>query len=149
MADSNTAQSADHDLTNAVVLEGLVVHGQQLGRRLGYPTANLQLPDAATISLPSPGVYAAWAWLEDGSRRIAMVNIGYRPTVSNERHVLSIEAHIDDFEGDLYDQRIRLTFVKRIRDERRMNSLDELRQQLATDLSVVRHTLVVDHSAPV
>ena len=119
------------------LLEGTVVHGQQLGRQLGFPTANL---DVAHLSekLPTPGVYAASALLDDGRHYRAMVNIGYCPTVEASRHTLSVEAHLDGFEGDLYGQHLSLTLLHRIRNERKMSSLDELQDQLAADLREVR-----------
>ena len=119
------------------LLEGTVVHGQQLGRQLGFPTANL---DVAHLSekLPTPGVYAASALLDDGRHYRAMVNIGYCPTVAASRHTLSVEAHLDGFEGDLYGQHLSLTLLHRIRNERKMSSLDELQDQLAADLQEVR-----------
>ena len=115
-------------------LVGTVVHGQRLGHQLGFPTANLNPADVQVEAL-RPGVYAAWATLEDGSRYRSMVNIGYRPTVDKQHHTLSIEAHLHDFEGDLYDKRLRLDIVGWIRDERRMESLDQLKAQLTKDLS--------------
>ncbi|MBP5679915.1 MAG: riboflavin kinase [Bacteroidales bacterium] len=119
------------------LLEGTVVHGQQLGRQLGFPTANL---DVAHLSekLPTPGVYAASAYLDDGRHFRAMVNIGFRPTVDASRHTLSIEAYLDGFDGDLYGQHLSLTLLHRIRSERKMSSLDELQEQLAADLHEVR-----------
>ena len=67
-----------------------------------------------------------------------MVNIGYCPTVAASRHTLSVEAHLDGFEGDLYGQHLSLTLLHRIRNERKMSSLDELQDQLAADLREVR-----------
>lgn len=119
------------------LLEGTVVHGQQLGRQLGFPTANL---DVAHLSekLPTPGVYAASAVLDDGRHFRAMVNIGFRPTVDASRHTLSVEAYLDGFQGDLYGQHLSLTLLHRIRSERKMSSLDELQDQLSADLLEVR-----------
>lgn len=119
------------------LLTSVVVHGQQLGRKLGFPTANL---DVAKLlgALPSSGVYAAYATLEDGSVYDAMVNVGHRPTVENSGHQLSVEAHLAEFDGDLYGQQLHLCILKRIRDERKMNSLEELKAQLKKDLESVR-----------
>lgn len=125
------------DAIGSQLLEGIVVHGKQLGRQLGYPTANLSLAQLKG-ELPSAGVYAAWATLADGSRRRAMVNIGYRPTVDAQHHTLSVEAHLDDFDGDLYGQMLCLSIVSRIRDERKMASLEQLQEQLAHDLAEVK-----------
>lgn len=123
------------------MLSGIVVHGHQLGRLLGFPTANL-CTSHLTGQIPSPGVYAAWTLLSDGSRYASMVNIGYRPTVDSPDHDLSVEVHLLDFAGDLYDTTISVDFVCRIRDERKMDSLEQLKQQLATDLLCVRQSIL-------
>lgn len=125
-------------LGHPYTLEGVVVHGHQLGRRLGYPTANLSLTDPEAV-IPKNGVYAALATLQDGSWYKAMVNIGYRPTVDND-HRLTIEAHLIGFDGDIYDQTLSLSFTDRIRDERKMESLDDLKAQLAKDLEETKRT---------
>lgn len=137
---SSVCDDSPQTLASPQPLQGTVVHGQQLGRRLGYPTANL---DVAHLDgqLPTPGVYAAWATLADGSRHRAMVNVGYRPTVEADRQRLTVEAHLDAFAADLYGQTVRLLLVARIRDERRMSSLDQLRAQLAADLAATRQLL--------
>ncbi len=119
------------------LLEGTVVHGQQLGRQLGFPTANLDVTHLS-VKLPTPGVYAASAVLDDGRHFRAMVNIGFRPTVDASRHILSVEAYLDGFQGDLYGQHLSLTLLHRIRNERKMSSLDELQDQLSADLLEVR-----------
>ncbi|MBR5067783.1 MAG: putative DNA binding domain-containing protein [Bacteroidales bacterium] len=126
-------------ITTGEEISGIVVRGHQLGRRLGYPTANIALsvPEA---DLPRRGVYAAIATLNNGSRYPAMVNIGYRPTVENEHH-LTIEAHLIGFSGDLYGERLHLRFIDRIRDERKMESLDDLKEQLTKDLQAVKSCL--------
>lgn len=113
-------------------LEGVVIHGHQLGRKLGFPTANLD-PFNADKIIPSNGVYAAEILLSDGQVFPSMVNIGFRPTVDKEMKRLSVEAHLIGFEGDLYDQTITIKFIDRIRDERKMSSLEELKEQLRKD----------------
>lgn len=123
-----------------VRLEGTVVHGQQLGRQLGFPTANLGIEDL-TGPLPQTGVYGGTCLLPDGSCHRTMINVGYRPTVDSLGHRLSIEAHLLDFDGDLYGQRICLVISHRIRDEKKMTTLDELRLQLAQDLAVVNQVV--------
>lgn len=120
-----------------MTIEGTVVSGHQLGRKLGYPTANLGI-DTLVGEMPAPGVYAAHCRLADGRVLKAMLNVGYRPTVEQGGAEVSIEAHLLDFDEDLYGQRIQLKLISRIRDERRMVSLQELREQLARDLEVVR-----------
>lgn len=115
------------------ILEGTVVHGKQLGRQLGFPTANLE-PDGLLGKVPPTGVYAADCQLSDGRVFRSMVNVGFRPTVDQSSHRLSIEAHLLDFDEDLYGQRLKLSLIWRIRDERRMATLEELKMQLAKDL---------------
>jgi len=124
----------------SIRLGGTVVHGQQLGRRLGFPTANLDVGEILP-PLPASGVYAAWATLADGRTFRAMVNVGYRPTVDATRKNLSIEAHLDGFAGDIYGQRLSLDLVCWLRDERKMSSLQELQAQLQNDLQTVRAIL--------
>ena len=124
----------------SIRLGGTVVHGQQLGRRLGFPTANLDVGEILP-PLPASGVYAAWATLADGRTFRAMVNVGYRPTVDATRKNLSIEAHLDGFAGDIYGQRLSLDLVCWLRDERKMSSLQELQAQLHNDLQTVRAIL--------
>ncbi len=119
-----------------MVIAGTIVHGRQLGRQLGYPTANLCV-EQLHGQLPEAGVYGAWATLSDGQRFPAMVNVGYRPTVDANHHDLSVEAHLVGFSGDLYGQLLSLEITERIRDERRMNSLEELKSQLTIDLQSV------------
>lgn len=122
------------------LLQGTVIHGQQIGRQLGFPTANLCVEELQE-PLPQPGVYAAWATLPDGKTYRAMVNVGYRPTVDSSHHRLSVEAYLDQFSGDLYGQRLSLRLVLLLRQERRMASLDQLREQLSADLQAVREKI--------
>lgn len=111
-------------------LRGTVVKGAQIGRTIGYPTANV-LPENSEQIMPGNGVYAIKAEV-NGERYNAMLNIGYRPTVSNELQ-LHIEANIFDFSGDIYGQQITLIFVEKLRDEQKFPSLDALKQQLGKD----------------
>lgn len=124
-------------------LRGIVVHGQQLGRQLGFPTANLD-PAQLEGQLPQSGVYAALATLEDGRTYCAMVNVGYRPTVDTTHTRISVEAHLDEFEGNLYGQSIHLSLKERIRDEKRMESLEQLKKQLAIDLQNVKNYMLLN-----
>jgi riboflavin kinase/FMN adenylyltransferase len=116
-------------LGRAPAVEGRVVSGRRLGRTIGFPTANVE-PDPAVV-IPGSGVYAARAL-----NRMAVVNIGMRPTV--EGHHLTIEAHIDDFSGDLYGSHLRLEFLRKLRDEQCFSSVEQLRQAIANDLSEAR-----------
>jgi riboflavin kinase/FMN adenylyltransferase len=113
-------------------LSGVVIGGHQLGRRLGYPTANLRMDHPEKL-LPATGVYAVRALLPDGTERAAMLNIGTRPTVSEGDKEITLEAHIVGFKGDLYGQTVAVDFVRRLRDEMKFDSLDALRLQLEED----------------
>lgn len=113
-------------------MEGKVVHGQELGRRLGYPTANLQ-PEPTTQAVPGAGVYACMAEVPGLGKIEAMVNIGVRPTIDPANKVSTIEAHLLGCNAMLYGSKMRLLFAGRLREERRFGSLEELRGQLACD----------------
>lgn len=118
-------------------LSGEVVRGEGVGRTLGFPTANLT-PDERKL-LPATGVYAATAEVA-GATRLAVVNIGRRPTVSASGE-LSTEAHVLDFAGDLYGCQMTLRFHERLRSERRFTSLDALRSQIERDVAAARERL--------
>jgi riboflavin kinase/FMN adenylyltransferase len=114
-------------------LYGTVVRGDGRGRRLGFPTANLDLHHEL---LPPRGVYLAKT--EIGGRVYrAVVNIGVRPTFGGGKAEI-VEAHVLDFEGDLYGREVELAFVKKLRDERRFDSPEALRAQIAADVEEVR-----------
>jgi len=113
---------------------GRIVRGDELGRKLGFPTANL---DVADLLVPPHGVYAAHAYAE-GHRHRAVVNIGVRPTLGNDSPQLRVEAHLLDFDGDLYGRDMELTFVEKLRDEQKFSTLEELRGQIARDIAAAR-----------
>jgi riboflavin kinase/FMN adenylyltransferase len=119
-------------------LDGLVVHGDHRGRTLGFPTANLA---TQCESPPRDGVYATRVRVlgdaHDGDYA-AVLNLGTRPTVRAGR---SIEAHLLDTQRDLYGRTLRVTFVARLRDEKRFESLDALRSQIARDVADARAAL--------
>ncbi|MBJ2184266.1 MAG: riboflavin biosynthesis protein RibF [Muribaculaceae bacterium] len=111
---------------------GTVVHGRQIGRTIGFPTANLA-PDTGKL-LPANGVYAARAVVEGAGEWPAMVNIGRRPTVETSADApVSVEAHLIGADADMYGRRMTLYFAARLRDERAFASVDELRTQLGAD----------------
>lgn len=114
-------------------LSGTVISGKQLGRTIGFPTANL-LPSDSRKLIPKTGVYAATATIPNGEQHPAVVNIGHRPTVDNPGSTISIEAHILGFTGNLYGHTVTLQFRRRLRDERRFPTLDALRTQIAADI---------------
>lgn len=117
-------------LGHPFALNGTVTPGRGLGRTIGVPTANLQLvPD---VLIPAPGVYSAEAITQEGARYLSVVNIGVAPTVGKGLP-MTIEAHLLDFEGDLYGETLRLEFLRRLRDERKFDSLDELKLQIVRD----------------
>lgn len=120
---------------------GRVVHGDHRGRELGFPTANL---DPENEIVPRNGVYATSVRLFEGGRPSgpalpSVTNIGTRPTFEQGR--VLVESHLIDFDGDLYGQRIALTFHARIRDERRFSGPDELVRQIGKDTEQTRALL--------
>jgi riboflavin kinase/FMN adenylyltransferase len=117
-------------------MDATVEHGEEVGRHLGFPTANLSI--AADKCLPAPGVYAMWVRV-DGAWRPAATNVGYRPTFGGDR--LTVEAFLLDFSGDLYDREVRAVFVERLREERAYPSVDELVTQIGRDVADVRSLL--------
>lgn len=121
------------------LLEGKVVEGHHAGSLMGFPTANLR-PDCEEQLVPGRGVYAVRAYVE-GFSYMAMVNIGWRPTLDNGSDQ-TIEAHLLDYTGDsLYGQQLKLYFYRRVRDEQRFNSIEDLQRQLAIDADTVRQML--------
>lgn len=110
-------------------LRGTVVHGEERGRQLGYPTANI-LPAEDHI-IPKRGVYAVWAYL-DGKRVSGMMNIGMKPTF-HDLYATMVEIHFLDFSADLYGSEIVVHIVERLRDERKFNGVNELLMQLKKD----------------
>jgi len=121
---------AAHMLGYNYTLNGTVQKGAQLGRTINYPTANL-LPSGEDQLIPARGVYAIKVNYNGASYK-AMLNIGFRPTVSKELK-LHIEAHIFNFNEDIYGKKIELEFIERLRDEQKFASLDELKAQLGKD----------------
>ena len=111
-------------------LEGTVVNGYKVGRKIGFPTANLQV-DFPHKLIPSVGVYAVYVYVE-GKQWKGMLNIGHRPTLNNGSN-LSIEVHILDFQGDIYNQKIRIEFIHFLRPELKFSSVDELVTQMQKD----------------
>lgn len=121
------------------VLEGTVVEGHHAGTLMGYPTANLR-PDCEEQIVPGRGVYAVRAEV-DGFSYMGMLNIGWRPTLNNGDD-RTIETHLLDYSGaPLYGKRISLRFIRRVRDEHRFSSIEELQSQLAIDADHVRQML--------
>lgn len=110
-------------------VKGRVITGERLGRTLSFPTANIVYPKE--IIKISKGVYASFVEIE-GKRYKAITNYGKRPTV-NSNNSLSLESHIIDFNGNIYDKDIKISFVKKLRDEKKFPSLPDLKSQLVRD----------------
>lgn len=119
-------------------LTGEVTEGKQIGRKIGFPTANLTLPEQKLM--PACGVYAVWVTMPDHSKRGGMLCIGHRPTVEQNGEI-SVEVHIFDFNGDLYGTSISIDFIEKLRDERHFDSLEELQKQLILDAALAQETI--------
>ena len=126
--------AASQMLGRAYSLAGPIVSGDQVGRKLGFPTANI---DTTGLVLPPNGVYAVHAHVRGKSYRAAL-NIGYRPTLVNPLPQLRVEAHLLDFDGDLRGQEMEISFVEKLREEQKFPSLDALRIQITRDLEAAR-----------
>ena len=118
-------------------LSGKVVKGNAIGRTIGFPTANLELGDAKKI-IPADGVYAVWVTVYDRSYK-AMMNIGKKPTINNQARTL--EAHLLEFEKDIYGEEICIEFVNKIREEIKFTDILKLQQQLLVDKENVKKIL--------
>jgi riboflavin kinase / FMN adenylyltransferase len=123
-------EAATRCLGAPFLLEGTVVEGDERGRKLGFPTANIVPSD--DLVCPGHGVYAAFA---DG--RPAAVNVGVRPTFETGRGLL-VEAYLIDFDGDLYGRTLRIAFISRLRGERRFAGVEELIAQMHRDVEAAR-----------
>jgi riboflavin kinase/FMN adenylyltransferase len=119
-------------------LQGLVAHGDQRGRTIGFPTANLQYAREKVI--PAGGIYACWAGVR-GARWMAAVNIGTNPTFTPDKQTLNVEAYLLDFDGDIYDETVTLEFISRLRAELKYDSVEALIQQIHMDVEQTRRIL--------
>ena len=120
-------------------VRGVVHHGDQRGRQLGFPTANVAVP--ASIALPADGVYAGWYQRPDGVRRPAALSLGRRPTFYEDADLSLLEAYLLDFDGDLYGEPARVEFVAHLRSQARFESTRALIDQMARDVATTRHVL--------
>lgn len=123
-------EDAQQMLGRPYSLSGLVVHGNKLGRTLGYPTANIQPMEQEQI-IPAVGIYAINGVHERHSYK-GMLSIGYNPTVSDKKE-LRIEANLFDFNKEIYGETLELFFIKKLREERKFASVDALKEQLHMD----------------
>jgi riboflavin kinase/FMN adenylyltransferase len=138
LGDGNVRRAAAL-LGRSYFMDAVVEHGEEVGRHLGFPTANLSI--ASAKCLPAPGVYAMW-FRVDGAWHAAATNVGYRPTFGGDR--LTVEAFLLEFAGDLYDREVRAVFVERLREERAYAAVDELVAQIGRDVDEVRALLSVE-----
>jgi len=122
---------ADKLLGYEFFFSGVVVHGNKLGRKLGYPTANLKIQDEEKIT-PGNGIYAVYPQTEDSPERLkGMMSIGFRPTVDGKQRV--IEVNIFDFDEEIYDQTLKVYVKKYLREEIKFNNLEDLVKQIDQD----------------
>lgn len=140
--DGVTARLSEGDVAGAAQLlgrwhemRGVVEQGDQRGRTLGFPTANMAIP--STLVIPREGVYAGLFIDEDGVPRPTAISLGRRPTFYKEGHEL-LEAHVLDFDGDLYGHVVRVQFLAHLRGQIRFGSVDELVAQLHKDIAATR-----------
>jgi riboflavin kinase / FMN adenylyltransferase len=117
-------------------VRGVVMHGDERGRELGFPTANVAVPDE--ICLPSDGIYAGEFRGADGVWRPAAISLGRRPTFYVDAEQSLLEAHLLDFDGDLYDQAVSVRFIERLRGEIRFEGVEALVEQMGKDVDATR-----------
>lgn len=135
LVEAGELEQATRFLGHPHMLSGTVVHGNEIGRTLGSPTANLPVPQG--VIAPGFGVYATRVVLPDGARP-AVTNVGVRPTVSSQGRAVIVEPWILDYHGDLYGQNIRVEFHARLRPERKFPSLQALRDAIGENAAQTR-----------
>ena len=118
---------------------GKVVQGDQRGRLLGFPTANVEVPNR--VCVPADGVYAGWYERPDGDVHPCAINLGRRPTFYEHADSSLLEAHLLDFDGDLYGETAKVRFVDFLRSERKFDGIDALVEQLQLDIAHARQLL--------
>jgi len=126
-------------LGRAFEVTGEVMQGDQRGRVIGFPTANIGFRPGR--AWPAKGVYAGWARLPDDRRIRAAINVGMRPTFHQHAEQPLLEAHLIDFSEDLYGQELHIEFVEFLRSERRFGGIDEISEQLKKDVAAARAVL--------
>ena len=117
-------------------VSGVVVHGDKRGRTIGFPTANIEVPNA--MCLPADGVYSGVVQRADGSTHVCAINLGRRPTFFEYADHSLLEAHLLDFDGDLYGERVMVTFEHFLRSERKFEGLESIKTQLQLDVAAAR-----------
>lgn len=132
IADANTW------LAHPFIIQGKVVHGDKIGRTIGFPTANIQVNHNKKL-IPPPGVYAVWAEVK-GKRYQGALSISHRPTIL-ENGELRVEVYLIDFNEDIYGEEVRLIFVDWIRGDLKFNNLEQLVEQINIDVQQVKNVL--------
>ncbi len=132
-------KEANKLLTYRYLLSGRVIGGMKMGRRIGFPTANIE-PQEPRKLIPPDGVYACIVHVL-GEKFGGMLNIGYKPTLASYKKQHSIEVHIFDFERDVYSEEITIEFIERIRDEKKFADIEQLRSQIKKDEDRIRQSL--------
>jgi riboflavin kinase/FMN adenylyltransferase len=130
-------ETANKYLAHPFQLSGTVIHGDKLGRKIGFPTANIEVSEESKV-VPANGVYACYVLLS-GKKMKGMLNIGTRPTVDGESR--RVEVHILDYDEDFYGDTITLEIMNRIRDEKKFDGILELSARLAIDKNLVENCL--------
>jgi riboflavin kinase/FMN adenylyltransferase len=130
---------AAENLGRYYALSGPVIHGDGRGRKINIPTANIDYPNDKVI--PANGVYACWAWIGD-EKHPAAINIGINPTFTPDKQTPNVEAHILDFDRDLYEQELKLEFVQYLREELKFDSVEALLEKIREDIVETREILV-------
>lgn len=129
---------ANQLLGHHYTMSGEVIHGAERGRKIGFPTANVNYPPQKVT--PSNGIYACWAYLGD-EKFMAATNIGVNPTFTPERKSQSLEAYLLDFDRDIYGQELKVEFIARIRDELKFDSVEALILKIHEDVDKTRKIL--------
>ena len=137
--------SATRMLGRAHEVRGTVVTGDQRGRTIGFPTANVQIPSG--MCLPADGVYAGVYRRADGSEHSCAINLGRRPTFYANQDYSLLEAYLLDFSGDLYGEDAAVQFIAFLRSEKQFGGIDELKEQLVKDIENARSAVLARHSS--
>lgn len=137
--DTGNVETANKYLGYKYSLCGHVVHGEKLGRTLGFPTANLAIDNPYKL-IPAVGVYAVKVHTDQGDYN-GMLNIGHRPTFNEDADLKTLEVHLLQFEGDLYGRRITISFAERIRQEKKFDNPSDLKIQLELDKSATEQIM--------
>jgi riboflavin kinase / FMN adenylyltransferase len=140
LADGDVAGAAEL-LGRPYEVRGVVIRGDERGRHLGYPTANIAVP--AEVQLPADGIYAGWYERPTGEVNAAAISLGRRPTFYEDAEASLLEAYLIDFDGDLYGEPAKVRFIKRLRGEQKFDSVDALTNQIAKDVDETRTALTV------